>query len=343
MATSDPHLDPREVVNIHFPVTGEFADYLRFLLNYAVLAPSERNSQPWRFRVSRDTISLYADRSRALPVIDPEGRELTIACGAVLFHLRVALRHYGYEGAIKTLPDPHDPDLLARLHLGTPTDRLDPEMEALFQAIPERQSQRTPFAAREIPAELLAALQAAARQEGAWLALVRDESTRRAVAELVVAANQALWSDERFRQELAAWPRPAEEPPPAQPLDAEAGQFLGPPAAEAAERAWQELARQDYGRIMAAPALAILGSADDTRPAWLQAGQALARVLLSAQRKGIAATFLNQPLQVPAIRAQVAGLLADQGYPQMLIRLGYPTAPSDPHSPRRPVPEVLSD
>jgi nucleotide-binding universal stress UspA family protein len=52
-----------------------------------------------------DTVELYADRTRALPVIDPDDRELTISCGAALLHLRIALRHFGYAGAVATLPD----------------------------------------------------------------------------------------------------------------------------------------------------------------------------------------------------------------------------------------------
>ncbi|MFP3632395.1 nitroreductase family protein, partial [Burkholderia sp. SIMBA_045] len=46
-------------------------DQLKALLAYAVLAPSSHNSQPWRFVVNGATISVCADRMRALPVVDP--------------------------------------------------------------------------------------------------------------------------------------------------------------------------------------------------------------------------------------------------------------------------------
>lgn len=55
------------------------ADKLRFALRYAVLAPSSHNTQPWRFIVDGETVTLNADRLRALPVADPCDRELIIS------------------------------------------------------------------------------------------------------------------------------------------------------------------------------------------------------------------------------------------------------------------------
>jgi hypothetical protein len=47
--------NPWDVRETDFPIAGTSAEKLRFLLNYAVLAPSGHNSQPWLFidRVGR--------------------------------------------------------------------------------------------------------------------------------------------------------------------------------------------------------------------------------------------------------------------------------------------------
>src|SRR5215470_2361610 len=95
--------NPRMVSEGNFPTSGTPAEQLCFLLNYAVLAPSEYNTQPWLFKVSERTVELYADRARRLPIVDPEDRELTISCGAALFNLRVALRHFGYADEVEAL------------------------------------------------------------------------------------------------------------------------------------------------------------------------------------------------------------------------------------------------
>src|SRR5439155_14372007 len=57
---------------------GGIGSALAACLRAAVAAPSIYNSQPWRLRVQQDTIELYADRERQLPVVDPNGRELAI-------------------------------------------------------------------------------------------------------------------------------------------------------------------------------------------------------------------------------------------------------------------------
>jgi hypothetical protein len=89
------------------------SEKLHFLLRYAVLAPSGHNTQPWLFKISGDQVELYADRSQALPVVDPEDRELTISCGAALSHLCIALHHFDYAGMVETFPKTDNLDFLA--------------------------------------------------------------------------------------------------------------------------------------------------------------------------------------------------------------------------------------
>src|SRR5688572_13583665 len=89
-----------------FPRGGAEEQIWEFLLRYAVRAPSGHNTQPWRFRITDGRVHLYADSSRSLPVVDPEGRELVMSCGAALAHLTVALRHFGYAGDVSPFPDP---------------------------------------------------------------------------------------------------------------------------------------------------------------------------------------------------------------------------------------------
>src|SRR4029453_2672477 len=70
---------------------------LRSLVRYAVLAPSTRNSQPWRFTIERNTVRVWADPSRRLPVADPDGRELHLSLGCALENLLVAGALLGYR------------------------------------------------------------------------------------------------------------------------------------------------------------------------------------------------------------------------------------------------------
>jgi nitroreductase len=75
---------PWDVDGRSFPVDASGADKLRAAVDYAVLVPSDHNTQPWRFKIVDETLELWADRSRALPVVDSHDRELTMSCGAAL-------------------------------------------------------------------------------------------------------------------------------------------------------------------------------------------------------------------------------------------------------------------
>jgi nitroreductase len=132
----DQQTETWQISEADFPAAGSPAEKLRFLLGYAILAPSGHNTQPWLFRIIDDRVELYADRTRALPVVDPEDRALTISCGASLFHLHIAMKHFGFAGKVEALPSPDDPDLLARISLGDARQPSEQE-NSVFHATPK--------------------------------------------------------------------------------------------------------------------------------------------------------------------------------------------------------------
>jgi hypothetical protein len=69
--TVEAPLEPWAISEDGYPASTDARERLRFLLGYAVLAPSGHNTQPWLFRMRDQAVELYADRTRALPVVDP--------------------------------------------------------------------------------------------------------------------------------------------------------------------------------------------------------------------------------------------------------------------------------
>jgi len=78
----------------------------------------------------------------------------------------------------------------------------------------------------------------------------------------------------------------------------------------------------------------VLGTTSDTRAAWLDAGQALAQVLVRAAAAGVAASFLNAPVEIGDLRPRVSELVGRTAWAQMVLRLGYGTgaAPTPPRA-----------
>lgn len=298
-------------------------DQLRHVLNYAVLAPSVYNTQPWRFRLGRGAVDLLADRSRVLPVADPTGRQLVMSCGAALFYLTLAIRHLGYQAAIQTHPAPADADWLARVAPGV-GQAATPDEEVLFRAMPYRHTERQPFDGRRVALRLLRDLEQTAPAHGVWVQSVEAPARRSLLADLVAAGDETLWADPAFRQELAGWLYAA----PAAPEEGMRASGAFAPFLVRAFDLGDSQAQADREEVAAAPALLVLGTDADDAAHWLAAGQALAHLLLAAAAEGLAASFLNSPLLVPTLRSQVQDVLAHPGYPQMILRVGYGTATS---------------
>lgn len=328
-----------------YPADASVAEQLWFLLHFAILAPSTHNSQPWHFRIHESVVEIRADWSRALPVADPDGRELVASCGAALLHLRLALHYFGHDASVETYPDPAQPELLARVQMGHRIET-DAEEILLFQSIQQRHTNRQPYDPAPLPAGLPDALVEAARSEGAWLHFVEDDNSRHALADLVAEADRVQWADREFRRELAAWLRPNDAPG----HDGIPGfaEGLGDLASHAGPYVIRTFdlgkgqAAKDREIALHSPVLAVLGTDGDTPMDWLAAGQALARVLLRAQSEGVSASFLNQPIEVESLREQLATLVGRAGStPQVVLRMGI--APPGRPTPRRPVREILQD
>lgn len=337
-----PYLDAWAISETGFPRTAGPAEQLRFLVNYAVLAPSTHNTQPWVFKIVGEKLELYADRTRCLAVADPKDRELTISCGASLFHVRIAARHFGYQEAVELFPSRDKPDLLARFGLSSQREAT-PEEHVLFQAIAQRRTNRLPFEALPLPETLLSALPAAATEEGAWCHLVQSVQERSAVAELAAEGARKQLADKQFRREIAAWMRPNRTglrdgiPGYAMGLG-RLKAFLAPFLIRLFNTG-KEQAEDDRQRARGAPVLAVLGTDSDTSQAWLAAGQAVARVLLRCRGEGVWASFFNQVIEVADLRAKLGEVVARNGLPQLLLRLGYCSEVRP--TPRRPASEVL--
>ncbi|GAA4607232.1 nitroreductase [Actinoplanes octamycinicus] len=302
----------------------------------ATTAPSLHNSQPWLFRISVPHIDVYADPSRQLPVVDPDGREMLISVGAAVFTLRAAVRGAGYDTRCELLPDADQPDLAARVTAARAL-AVDPPAEALAAAIPYRHTNRWPFAQVPVPADQLGRLRDAARREGAVLTTA-DPAGRDAVLGLARHADRWLRDQPDYRAELDSWTdrRRRHDGVPvwsAGPWDA----LEVMPVRDFATRPPRRPVVEPFEPY---PTIMVLATAADTRLDWLRAGQALQRVLLTATWLGLATMPISQPIEAPAVREALAARTPGMA-PQLVLRVGYGRVQAAGGSPRRPLSEVL--
>lgn len=334
-----------DIQEAEFPTTGTPEEKLKFVLNYALLAPSSHNTQPWLFKVDKSSIYLYADRNRSLPIADPQGRELIISCGTALFNLQIALHHFGYTSKIKTFPDSTNPDLLACIELGYSIQETTDD-NLLFRAIKKRHTNRHNYQDWDVPEALLKWLQKDAISEGATLHIIKGQILRSVVAGLVAQGDRLQMANPDFRNELAAWIRNSTSksrdgiPVYTHGID-EHLDFATPLFALVLRTIdmGSSIAERSRKLLQDSPAIVLFGCQTDEPPDWLAVGQALERVLLRAQAVGLSASFLNQPIQVPELRNKLSQLFSNKFYPQILLRLGFGIEVKPTQ--RRPVDEVI--
>jgi nitroreductase len=320
------------------PVGNLTADDVRAVLIAASAAPSLHNSQPWRFVCTPTTIELHLDATRELPVVDPDHREMLLACGAALLNLRLALRARGMHAVVSLLPDAIQPGLLARIRPGG-RHPVSPADHALAQAITQRHTNRRPFLPTPVSRTVITAMRAAARTELAWLATLAPGQLPLLRAQMSTA-HHTQQEDPAFRAEWEQWTGRPEGSVDGVP--ARSGGPLPEPQDEwvlrdfSGGRAKRRVPGKDFEPD---PLIVVIGSVHDQPSAHLQAGQAMQRVLLTATTLGLSASFLSQVVEVPTTRRQLRDLIGGGLWPQIVLRLGYGSPV--PPTPRRDLPDIV--
>jgi nitroreductase len=300
---------------------------LESLVDYARLAPSTRNTQPWSFSVQGDEIRVFVDRERWLRVADPDQRELYLSVGCALENLLVAGAHYGYKASVSYVKEDRA-DGLAAVARFEPGGRAEDRRVPLFGAIGRRQTNRRPYHRRPLARDVMAGLYAAVYDEDVELWLFTDAETSGRVERLLELAERTQYSDPAYRRELAesigngvfghGW------------FESAAGRLVVKHVDVGGAAA-----RKGVARLHSAPALGVLTSRADSRAVQVRAGQAFERLALTATRMGVALQPMSALMQSPMTRAAVAELLPVEVYPQHAFRLGY-APPERRRSPRRP-------
>jgi hypothetical protein len=317
---------------------------LRTVVTRSVRAPSIHNTQPWQFTASPGALLLRADRHRQLGVLDPTGRQLVTSCGCALFNTRVAAAAVGLHTQVTRFPDPHDPDLLARLDVVAPADdSLNSELARLAPAIARRHTNRRRFADDPVPADLVHTLRHAAELEGATLIEVTAPAHRTALAALSQRADAAQISDPAYRAELRSWT--SDDPSRLDGVSAvavphvDAGSGDDVPIRDFDSHGRGQLPTKTCStRDQCLLVLAV--DRDDVR-GWLAAGEALQRVLLEITDAGYAASVFSQVIEVASTRSELRRGLALTAQPMMVIRVG--RARPTPGTQRRRLADVFSE
>ena len=314
----------------------------------ATLAPSSHNTQCWKFALDDNAITIRPDLSRRCPAVDPDDHHMFVSLGCAAENLVQAALAHGlaaeprFDVSRDAIIVPLTPLSLLLPLSATPT-----QASPLFNAIAARQCTRGDYDGQPLSNEELRLLERAGTSSGVRLLLLTARPAMERVLDYVVQGNIAQMADAAFVKELKGWIRfngkdavrtrdglysGASGNPsiPAWVGELAFGWFFTPKAEN------EKYTRQ----IRSSAGIAVFVGLAADKANWVEVGRSYERFALQATALGIRNAFLNQPVEVPAVRSPFADAMGLAGQrPDLVVRFG--RGPTLPRSLRRPVQAVL--
>jgi nitroreductase len=286
-----------------------------------------------------------------------------LGLGAALENLVRAAGTEGYSATVRPLAgrlkDSPGPEPIVAAHITL--DPAAPGRDPLFEAIPDRHTNRGAFLLKPVAASMLHGLAQIAAASGVLIKFIVDAKARAELATLIVEATQRIIDDPQMSLDSAHWIRTGRREVDAHrdgisvdaaglsPLLTAFAKLIPDQSPHSADQYWLANTRDIQ---VHAPVLGVILVKDRLDMASsLEAGRAWQRLHLAATAVGLAAQPLNQPVECidrnemlgrgdTYQRALVNFAQAPECQPTFVFRLGYAEKPALP-SPRRPLNDVI--
>jgi len=314
------------------------------LIKYAIKAPSGHNSQPWKFKLEEDSITIFPDYQRALPVADPDSHELFISLGCALENLVIAAGYFGYHTEIEMkMEDPLKESIRVVLSSGN-----NKNYDQLFKNIEIRQSTRSKYNKALIPPADIEKLNEAGKQDQVLFLLYTGQGQIDPVIEITKSATVLKLSKKEFIKELMHWIRFNRKTAKKTGDGLYSGAFGGQSVPSWLGKFFMNLTydpkmegRKNVNLMKNSSGILIFIAKKNNKEAWVNLGRSFQRVALMATSLNINYAHINSACEEIEARKKLAEVLQlnPEEQPLLIIRIGY--SAKRPYSFRRPIEEVL--
>lgn len=177
-----------------------------YIVMCGILAASPHNTQPWKFKILRDRIEIFAEKTRSLGAADPELKLLTQGVGCAMENMTVAARTIGYGGV--WLDVVADTGFDASGHCGTLylDGKGNPGKDERFDAIFSRQTNRGKYDTQfKIPGAFTNALAGECEFPGISIAWFDKPEDIERMAEITIESVRVFLNNDDMVNDANKW------------------------------------------------------------------------------------------------------------------------------------------
>lgn len=301
---------------------------MEFLIRYAVLAPNTHNTQPWKFKITKNIVSIYPDFSKKLKVADKMARELWISLGCALENLLIAGQNFGFKHSIK-----YSKNKIEVKFIKSKTKK-----NKLFEFITKRVTNRRKSKKIKLSNKEINELRKIKYKQGVNSYLLDTKKDLNELKKLIFKSNNIFLSNEKYKEELLDWIKFNDDEI-KKTNDGVSYKSMDMPSIPKRIGKWimgyflkpSFVNKEDEKKINNSSGVVLITTSRDDEKSWIRAGRTMERLLLTLTSLNIDYSFMNKACEIEETRNELKKITKQ--FPQIILRIGHskPVA----HSPRK--------
>lgn len=327
----------------NFPKDGTIEEQIKFLLNYAILAPSTYNTQPWRFKIVGNNLEVSPNWDYQLSQADPEAKNSFISLGCATANIISAGAYFDFN--TKIIYKGQDKKS-SSVEINFRKDKeVDKSFALLFSSITKRFSNKLPYIRKkQIKEENIRKLESVSFNDANSF-FITDSEVMKEIAKLHTKEILSYSGNSEFSKELSAWLRSndtkEEDGMPGfvsgfNSIQSKIGAFLS----KILPMPTKTAAKKDYDLMLSSAVLGIIATDEDRVSSWIDSGIAYEKLALLSTSMNISTTVMNALVQKDETAIKLSHIFKTNKKPQLFFRLGY-SINNVFHTPRRGLNQFL--
>ncbi len=318
----------RQISISDFPDKANLESQIKFVLSYAILAPSTHNSQPWLFKIKASECQIYYDPKLVLPEADPKTRDLHISIGCTVENLILAATYFNIFDSINYGPFEYK-EHLATVNFKKYTGVRNDKYKRILNTITKRIDARGLFSSEPVPIDLINRISSVVQEYLVYNINIHWITEKNKIIKLSLLTADGLKAAYRspiFRREMSRWMRHSLT----KSKDGIPGYALRMPFLLSFMLPtlvrWFNLggllSKLNYKSLSSAPLVTVITADKDHPNTWLNIGRLVERLFLEFNSFGWQTSIFVAAVEMGNFYSEIQKIIGTNQIPQFLFVVG---------------------